>query len=66
MKLVSKIAAIGASVAALSACATLSQAQEGAQLDPTDAADSLTIMRKIMCSTIDDTNLKSIGGTASR
>ncbi len=54
MKLVSKIAAIGASVAALSACATLSQAQEGARLDPADAADSLTIMRKVMCSTEDN------------
>ena len=36
MKLVSKIAALGASVAALSACATLSQAQEGARLDPAE------------------------------
>lgn len=54
MKLITKIAALGASVTALAACATVSQAQEGAQLDPTDAADSLTIMRKVMCSTIDD------------
>ena len=54
MKLISKIAALGASISALAACATISQAQEGAQLDPTDAADSLTIMRKVMCSTVDD------------
>ena len=54
MKLVSKILAMGASLSALAACATISQAQEGAQLDPTDAADSLTIMRKVMCSTVDN------------
>lgn len=35
------------------ACATVSQAQV-AQLDPTDAADTITIMRKLQCSTIDN------------
>ncbi len=54
MTLFSKIAMIGASISALAACATISQAQEGPQLDPSAAVDSLQIMRKIMCSTIDN------------
>ncbi|MEM1147141.1 MAG: DUF1838 family protein [Pseudomonadota bacterium] len=54
MKLISKVAAMAGSIAALTACATISQAQEGAQLDPTVAEDALAIMRKVMCSTVDD------------
>ncbi|MEM9842253.1 MAG: DUF1838 family protein, partial [Pseudomonadota bacterium] len=54
MKLISKVAAMGGAIAALTACATISQAQEGAQPDPTVAEDALAIMRKVMCSTVDD------------
>lgn len=53
MKIITRLAAIGSAMAALAACATVSQAQS-ASLDPADATDTLSIMRKIQCSTIDN------------
>lgn len=52
MKLLSKLATLGAAVGALAACATVGQAQE-AQLDPNNAKDAQTLMRKMQCSTVD-------------
>ena len=53
MTLSKRLVALGASVAALAACATVSQAQD-VRLDPNDAKDTLSIMRKLQCSTVDD------------
>lgn len=53
MNFIARLTAIGASFMALAACATMSQAQVE-PLDPTDSADTLSIMRKVQCSTVDD------------
>lgn len=45
--------ALAAAAFLVSACASLGEAQ-GAKLDPADAADSLAILRKVQCSTVDD------------
>lgn len=44
----------GASFAALTACASLSMANEPGQLNPADAKDTIEIVRKVYCSTIDN------------
>ena len=49
MNLSTKLAGLAASFAVLTACASLGQAQESAKLDPQNATDAQTLMRKIQC-----------------
>lgn len=53
MKSLFRFSALFAALGVSAACATVSQAQV-AQLDPSDASDTITLMRKVQCSTVDD------------
>jgi len=55
MNSIIRSALVTASIAAMSACASIGMAKEPAQLNPENAADTLQIVRKIYCSTEDNT-----------